>query len=224
MLKVVCNLRNYFGMNLEQTIMLMRALFNPKVDTPWSSEGISLAWELVAEYTPWLALKDVDAIAKQKRIEVEDEVTELLARTRSGGRVNTNDFFDLLLEQSPDLLSTKTAVTSVVLEITGFQKTTSYKDGRNYKGFHLPSADERLDPTHSAGLDVMSIEVPKRPHRGATRGSFDPRADFSLPPFTNHSRRKFERFLDYLSQHGHFLNCRLPNSSYTLFSPYQTAS
>jgi hypothetical protein len=55
LLKVVCNLRNYFGMDLDQTVKLVRALYNLMADTPWSREGISLAWELVAGYSASLA-------------------------------------------------------------------------------------------------------------------------------------------------------------------------
>lgn len=219
LLKVVCNLRNYFGMDLNQTVMLMEELFNLMADMPWSREGISLAWELVADYSPSLGLKDVDAVAKQEVIDLEDEVTALLAYTRSGGRMTTDDFFHLLMEWNPDLKTTKTAVSSAVLDIVGIKKTSSYRDGRSYKGFHLPSAGELLDLAHSAGLDVMSIEVPQHQHQKAARRDFDSLRDFTLLPFTNHMRRCLTRQSGYFVQHDHF-----PWSSYTLVSLFQVAS
>lgn len=162
LLKVVCNLRNYFGMSLDQTVEHMTSLFNPRAKVPWSLEGIALAWELVEGITPSLALKDSVASADQKRLELEDEITELLAHTRKGGRVSTEDFIKQLKEWNPDLEVTKTAVSRAVKEITGIG-TTSYREGRCYAGFHLPTPDELADPQHRAGWELDIIAMPSRP-------------------------------------------------------------
>jgi len=164
LLKVVCNLRNYFGMSQDQTVMLMVSLFNPKTHLPWSRVAIVLAWELVAGYTPWLGLDDPVAIADQKRSDLDDEVTELLAYTREGGRVTTEDFYKMLKKWNPDLDVKKTAVTQAVKRITGIE-ATGYRDGKCFPGFHLPTEEELMDIHHHAGLDVGAIEIPERPIR-----------------------------------------------------------
>lgn len=96
LLKVVCNLRNYHGMSQKQTIMLVTALFNPMSEGLWSREGIALAWELVSDFTPGLGLITETALAVYRKQDLHDEVTELLAYTRTGGRVTTEEFYKLL--------------------------------------------------------------------------------------------------------------------------------
>jgi hypothetical protein len=179
LLKVICNLRNYHGMSKDQTVILMRELFNPKLETPWSNEAICLAWDLVADYTPWLGLTDVNAIAMQKAIEIEDAVVDLLAYTRSGHRTTTDEFFATFRAWNPDLETTKTAVSRAVHEITGI-KTTGYEEGRCYKGFHLPSAQELMDPAHATGdeIDVAKLDLIIAWLRSLRRA--DPFIDFNL--------------------------------------------
>jgi hypothetical protein len=133
--------------------------------------------------------------------------------------VTTDDFVDLFTELNPQLETTKTAVSGAVLDLTGIKKTSSYREGRGYKGFHLPSADELLDPAHAPGLDVMSIQVPKRPCWKAARREIDFMLDFSLLPLTNHMRRALVRQYEHIRQHGH-----LPYSAYSLVSSYLAAS
>jgi hypothetical protein len=157
LLKVVCNLRRYFGMGKEQTIKLMTSLFNPKARTCWSPEGIALAWDLVEEYAPGLGLNDPVAITEKSRLELEDDITDLLAYTREGGRVPTTDFYNELKKWNPDLKVTKTAVTQAVKRITG-KETKPFRKGRCYPEFHLPTAQELEDSNHLAGIDPREIE------------------------------------------------------------------
>lgn len=158
--KVVCNLRNYHGMSKDQTVMLMKALFNPKLETPWSNEAISLTWELVADYTPWLGLTDVDGIARQKADEIEDAVVDLLAYTRSGHRVSTDAFFATFQAWNPDLKTSKTAVSHAVHEVAGINSMPYRNEGRCYPGLHLPSPEELMDPAHATGdeLDLTKLD------------------------------------------------------------------
>jgi hypothetical protein len=160
--KVVCNLRHYYGMNPDQAVFLVTNLYNPKSDDVWSEESIRLTWELVAEYAPGLGVEDPAAKAMQRRLDLETDVAELLAYTRPGGRVRTDDFYALLLEWNPDMEVTKTLLTQVVTEITGVG-TSCYRDGRSYKGFHLPTQKELEDPTHSVGINADLVVAPHRP-------------------------------------------------------------
>ncbi len=162
LLKVACNLRHYFCMSQEQTVMLMVNLFNPNTDLPWSREGIALAWELVTDYTPWLGLNDPVAVAEQKRRDLDDAVTEVLAYTRAGERVTTEDFYRLFKKWNPDLNVKKASVTQSVKRITSIE-ATGYREGKCFPGFHLPTAAELMDTQHHAGLDVGAIEMPQRP-------------------------------------------------------------
>lgn len=158
--KVVCNLRNYHGMSKEQTVMLIKAMFNPKLETPWSNEAICLAWELVSDYTPWLGITDVDGIARQKAVEIEDAVVDLLAHTRLGDRATTDAFFASFRAWNPDLKTAKTAVSHAVHEVAAI-KTVPYRDeGRCYPGFHLPSTQELMDSAHATGdeLDIAKLD------------------------------------------------------------------
>jgi hypothetical protein len=159
LLKVVCNLRHYFGMSRDQTVILMSLLFNPRADVQWSPAGISLAWELVVDYTPALGLKDADAIAKQRKLDIEDAVTELLAYTRSGGRVEINTLLAVLNEWHPDLDASATELGRAVRAISGIKSGAS-KSKSYYSGFHLPKPDELLDPAHSPGWDLSAMGLP----------------------------------------------------------------
>lgn len=151
--KVVSNLRNYHKMSKKQTVMLMQALFNPKLETPWSIEAISLTWDLVADFTPWLGLQDIAGVAMQKAVEIEDAVIDLLAYTRSGHRATTDEFFAAFQAWNPDLKTTKTAVSRAVHEVAGIE-ATPYREGRCYPGFHLPTPEELKDPAHAMGDDL----------------------------------------------------------------------
>jgi hypothetical protein len=158
LLKVVCNLRNYHGMTNERTVKLMQVNFNPKVEAPWSDEAISLAWELVADYTPWLGLVDVDGIARQKAAEIEDAVVDLLAYTRSGHRVTTDEFFATFKAWNLDLaIGDKKLVSSSVRKVAAIE-TKPYREGRCYPGFHLPSPQELMDPAHATGDDLSATK------------------------------------------------------------------
>ncbi len=162
MLKVVCNLRNRFGMDQQQAAMLMKCLFNPKLKNPWTQEGIALAWNLVADYTPGLGLRDAKAIAKQRKFDIEEEVTELLAHTRPGSRVEIHALLAVLNEWFPDLHASATELGRAVRAITGIRSGTS-KGKCYYSGFHLPKASELPDSHHVAVLELSTPIVPRHP-------------------------------------------------------------
>lgn len=100
--------------------------------------------------TPWLGLQDIAGVAKQKAAEIEEAVIDLLAYTRSGHRVTTDEFFACFEAWNPDLKTTKTAVSHAVHVVAGIA-TTGYEEGRCYKGFHLPTPLELMDPAHARG-------------------------------------------------------------------------
>lgn len=162
LLKVVCNVRNYYGMTQEQTVNLVRSHFNPKSNVIWTQEAIALAWELVENYTPWLGLNDPRAIAERHQREVEEEVKELLAFTRAGGRVNTEDFYRMFKDWFPDLEAGKGTVSKAVHEITG-KVSVPYREGRCYPGFHFPTAEELIDPQHQPGPQLTAMGAPLSP-------------------------------------------------------------
>jgi len=139
--RVVCNLRNYYQQNCDQTEKLITGLYNRESQIQWSGEAIRLMWELVGEYTPSLGISDVDAKAKRLAADIEDEVVDLIAYTRSGGRVPVNELFKLFQEWNPDRKVTPTAFGISVSAVTG-QKSTSSKGVRYYSGFHVPTMAE----------------------------------------------------------------------------------
>ena len=139
--KVVCNLRNYYRQSAEQTVELVTGVFNPKAWTPWSPEGIKLAWDLVEGFTPSLGLSDEKAVAKQRAALIEDEVVDLIAWTRSGGRVSGEDLLAVFTAWNPDLLVTPREFGAAVKAVTGLTQKPS--NGIYYwVGFRLPTAKE----------------------------------------------------------------------------------
>ena len=139
--KVVCNLRNYYRQSAEQTVELVTGVFNPKAWTAWSPEGIKLAWDLVEGFTPSLGLSDEKAVAKQRAALIEDEVVDLIAWTRSGGRVSGEDLLAVFTAWNPDLLVTPREFGAAVKAVTG-QSTVPIHGVRFWVGFHLPTPDE----------------------------------------------------------------------------------
>lgn len=142
--------------------------------------------------------------------------TASIAYTRSGGRVTTDDFFNVFMARNPQLETSITAVSGAVRDITGIG-TMPYREGRCYKGFHMPGAEELLDPTHSDGCAEISFEAPKRPRRKPVADWFE--LEVMWLPITNFMRRKLAKHLEDLKKHG-----RLPTSTYTPVSHYLGAS
>ena len=141
--KVVCNLRNYYQQDQASTVRLIRDHFNARGRYAWSPEGISLTWEEVKRFTPSLGLADEKAIAKQRLAFLENEVVDLIAWTKPGGRVWDKDLEKVFREWNPDLEIefTGNLFSRAVKAVTGMSKTPS--NGRFYwEGFHLPTADE----------------------------------------------------------------------------------
>jgi len=135
---VVCNLRNYYDQDADQTVRLVLDLFNPKSSELWSPEGIRLAWDLVEPFTPTLALADEKTIAKRKVATIENEVIDLIAWTKPGGRVSAGDLLETFREWNPWLQVTPNAFTRAVQAVTGMTKLRS--NGKDYwVGFHLPA-------------------------------------------------------------------------------------
>lgn len=140
--KVVCNLRNYYLQDQESTVKLILTHFNPKCwDEPWSLEAVRLMWECVEPFTPSLGIRDGKARAKQRKRSLEDEVVDLLAWVRLGGRVLDDDLLGVLRAWNPHLEVTLNAFTRAVNALTGMTKLRS--DGKDYwEGFHIPTAEE----------------------------------------------------------------------------------
>lgn len=135
--KVVCNLRNRFSQNVDQTIELIRSVYNYKMGTNWSKEGIALTWELVKDFTPSLGLVDEDAISKKRMNDLEDDVVDLIACTLPGRRVLLDDLFEVFCQWNLDTDVNIYAFGKAVSRVTGM-KSTSSKSKRYYSGFHLP--------------------------------------------------------------------------------------
>lgn len=148
--KVVCNLRNYYQQDAETTVRLIQSLYNGACGYKWTPEGIRLAWELSEPYTPSLGLADKDAKSKKEGAEIEDEMTDLLAYTRSGGRVSLPDLFALFREWYPEREVENEVLGKAVKAITGIRSKPS-NSVRYYYGFHLPTPEELLDPAHTEG-------------------------------------------------------------------------
>lgn len=139
--KVVCNLRNYYQQDADQTVELMTKLFNPRSWVVWSPEGIRLTWDRVECFTPSLGLSDEITVARRRAAELEDDVLDLIAYTRSGGRVSTEDLRDLFAERNPDLQFTPVAFGIAVNAVTGMTSRASHGT-RYWVGFHLPTSAE----------------------------------------------------------------------------------
>jgi len=139
--RAVCNLRHYYKQSAEQAVVLICRFFNPYCESKWSEEGIRLTWELVGNMVPTLGLLDEKAKAKKRSAELEDEVVDLIAYTRSGGRVRFNTLFALFKGWYPDLLVTPKAFGMAVSAITGLKSNAS-KGVRFYSGFHIPGSTE----------------------------------------------------------------------------------
>ena len=86
----------------------------------------------------------------------------MLAYTRAGERVTTEDFYQLFKKWNPDLEVKKTSVTQSVKRITSIE-ATGYREGKCFPGFNLPTAAESGDIPHHAGLEVNYIELPQHP-------------------------------------------------------------
>lgn len=199
LLKVVCNLRKYFGLSEAQTTTLVTALFNPKTEYQWSPEAISLAWDLVADYTPYLGLVDDVAVARDRALQLEDEVTELLARTRSGGETHTDDFFAALMAQNPDLNTTKTAVSIAVREVSGIKPKT-YRNGRRFKGFHLPGPGEAEEISPAMVVAAAYLAAPLRPMKSGKERKAAAAIDLLFVDFRTFSRKRRLHWQAGLSQ------------------------
>lgn len=141
---VICNLRNYYQQDADQTVKLIRWHFNPKSWEVWSPEAIRLAWELVEPYTPSLGLVDEGAQSRRRMAELEDQVVDLIAYTLPGGRVSTSDLFALFKEWYPDFEVDARVFGKSVKSVTGIG-SKSVNSGRYYEGFHLPSTDVHQD-------------------------------------------------------------------------------
>jgi hypothetical protein len=147
--KVVCNLRNYYRQSAEQTVELVQSVFNPKSWQVWSPEGIKLAWDLVEGFTPSLGLSDEKAVAKQRAALIEDAVIDLIAWTKSGGRVSGDDLLAVFAAWNPDLPVTPREFGVAVKAVTG-QSTVPIHGVRYWVGFHLPITDELQEPVRKA--------------------------------------------------------------------------
>ena len=150
--RVICNLRNYYQQDADQTVKLITKYFHRHSWEVWSPEAIRLTWELVEPYTPSLGLADEDAQSMRRMAELEDEVADLIAHTRSGGRVSTSDLFALFKAWYPDFEVDARVFGKAVKAVTGIDSKSS-NSKRYHEGFHLPSPEELLDLNLSADGD-----------------------------------------------------------------------
>jgi len=141
--KVVCNLRNYYQQDAEQTVELIEHVLHPRVPVVWSVEAIKLAWELVDGFTPSLGLRDLMAVAKQRAAFLEEEVRHLLERTKPGGRVSIDDLYSAFIAQLPEVKVSKSEFGRRVVAVTGLTSVPS-NNIRYWMGFHLPTRQGSL--------------------------------------------------------------------------------
>ena len=143
--KVVCNLRNFHQQDEEMTVKLIRSLYNNHAGFNWSPDGIRLAWKLVEKFTPSLGLADEQAKAKQWAAFLENEVIDLLAWTKPGGRVSGKDLLDTFLEWNPELephlKENSNTFSRAVKAVTGLTQKSS-NCIYYWIGIHLPTAEE----------------------------------------------------------------------------------
>ena len=138
---VVCNLRNYHQLSQEETVRLVREVFNPISWEVWSPEAISLAWELVEGFTPTLGVTDEQTPPMRRAALIENEVVDLIAWTVPGGRVRCADLLATFKEWNPDIAATKRELGVAVKAVTGIESKPLH-GVRYFVGFHLPSDDE----------------------------------------------------------------------------------
>jgi hypothetical protein len=141
--KVVCNLRNYYMQDADQTVALIAGIFNlkftePRHPDPWSPEAIRLTWELVEPYTPSLGLADVRAVAMLRAIHLERVVRLFIEGAVLGGRISGPDLYTAFRKWDPSSKDTLNAFTRAVQNITGLKQKPS--NGTYYwMGFHIPT-------------------------------------------------------------------------------------
>lgn len=148
--KVVCNLRNYHGLDAKNTVNLITTYFNQQSPDKWSKEAVRLTWEQVERFTPDLGLIDPDAISKQRMKDQENDLVDLIAYTRSGGRVSLPELMKVFRDWFPEHEIYPKVFGKVVKEITGI-KARSSNGITYYDGLHLPTAEELKDPNHFIG-------------------------------------------------------------------------
>lgn len=154
--KVVCNLRNYHSQDASQTVELIRTLYNPRMGTNWSPEGIRLVWELVEGYTPSLGLDDVDAVAKKRTRDLEEDVVDLIAATLPGKRVSIDELYATFREWNPDVETNTIALGRAITAVTGIKSKAS-KSKRYYSGFHFPKTKQSAIPGNSPDATILAI-------------------------------------------------------------------
>lgn len=147
--KVVCNLRHYYQQSADQTVQLIVTLFNPKAWDVWSAEAVRLTWDLVEGFTPSLGLTDERAKAKHRAALIENEVVDLIAWTRQGERVSSEELRNTFMEWYPDLPVTPREFATAVRAVTG-QSTVAIHGTRYWVGFHLPTSEELAGPVQEA--------------------------------------------------------------------------
>lgn len=147
--KVVCNLRNYYQQDADETIALISRFFLPKAWDTWTDEAIRMVWELVEDFTPFLGAVDAMAIAKRRAAFMENEVVDLIAWTVSGGRVSVEHLRTVFREWNPDLEFTDVEFGLAVKAVTGLKSKGSHGT-RYWNGFHLPTSEEGNPPEEEA--------------------------------------------------------------------------
>ena len=98
----------------------------------------------------------------RRMTELEDEVVDLIAHTRSGGRVSISDLFALFKAWYPDFEVDVRVFGKAVKAVTGID-TKSSNSNRYYEGFHLPCPEELLDLNLSADGDDQPEPLLKPP-------------------------------------------------------------
>ena len=162
--KVVCNLRYHHDLSPEHTVELICSLFNRRAGTRWSSEGVRLTYDLVNGLTPSLGLEGEDYLARKLKMELGEDVADLINFTLPGGRVAVPVLFSLFQDWNPENRASIEEFGSAIRSVTGVVSKPS-KNVRYYSGFHLSKERDALNKSfmHSVDWQVSPwLDVPTR--------------------------------------------------------------
>jgi hypothetical protein len=156
--KVVSNLRTYYLQDANETVRLIQSLFNPRTTYKWSPEGIRLAWDSVAGFTPSLGLSDIRALAMKRKRMLEYEVADLLASTLPYGRIPVAALLAEFNDRNPDFNARPKEFGMAVKTVSGLS-SVGYQGVRHYPGVSLPRAGKEKG-SNAPSEDVSAAVKP----------------------------------------------------------------